>query len=62
MSKVLVVTNNTTGSVNQYANVSTAGNTLVTFSASVVGGSLLLQGTTTNNNTVIRLKKLYQTI
>jgi hypothetical protein len=58
--KVVLVTNGATTSVNQYSNVCTTGNSLVSFSGGFSSGSAELTALTTNNNTIFRISKLYQ--
>jgi hypothetical protein len=58
--KVVLVTDGATTSVNQYSNVCTAGNSLVSFSGGFSSGSAQLTALTTNNNTIFRVAKLYQ--
>jgi len=60
--KVYVVHDNSTATFDQVSNVATSGNSLIAFSATVSSGNVLLQGNATNNNTIIRMKKLYQSI
>jgi hypothetical protein len=60
MSKVTLVTNSTSTSVEQFGNVCTAGNSLVAFSGGFSAGSAQLKATTSDNNTILRIAKLYQ--
>ena len=62
IAKVIVSSDGTIAESNQFANVCTAGNSLVTYSATVIAGNVYLQGTAANNNTIVRLRKNYQAI
>ena len=58
-TEALVVTNGTVANVVVWATINTAGNTLTSWSATMSGNIVQLQGTTTNNGTVVRMTKLY---
>ena len=60
--KIHVVTNGTTATAMDYGAVTTSGNTLVTWGASVASGNVLLSATTTNANTILRIRKNLQAI
>ena len=60
--KILIVSNGTNVITNQFANTSTAANSLVAYSAQITSGTAYLQGAATNNNTIVRLHKNYQAI
>ena len=62
ISKVIISSDGTAAVSNQFANACTAGNSLVAYGATVIAGSVYLQGTATNNNTIVRLHKNYQAI
>ena len=60
--KINVVTNGTLATAMDYGAVTTSGNTLVTWGASVASGNVLLSATTTNANTILRIRKNLQAI
>ena len=60
--KVLVAHNGSTANVQMYGRTTTSGNTLTTFTGGFTGASFQLSATTTNNNTILRIKKDYQSI
>jgi fibronectin-binding autotransporter adhesin len=62
VAEILVVSNDTDAYVTSYGFVRTAGNSLTTFTATLTGGSVNLQATTTNNNTILRIKRDYQSV
>jgi hypothetical protein len=62
VAKILAVHNNTTATITTYGVVSTAGNSLTSFTANIVGGNVKLYASTTNENTVIRVDSVYQAI
>ena len=67
ISELLMVHNGSaagagTATVMSYGRVNTAGNTLVTWSATTSGNIAQLQATTTNANTILRIKRDYMAI
>lgn len=62
IAKIIVVHDTSTAYRNVYGVISTSGNTLVTYTATVSSGSVLLQATTANDNTIFRIAKNYQAI
>jgi hypothetical protein len=62
ITKLLVVTDGTTAFRTVYGVTSTTGNTMSTWSANVVGGSVTLWATPANANTIYRIRKNYQTV
>ena len=61
-AKIIVVQDGTTATRAVYGVVSTAGNTLVTYTANISAGATRIYGTPTNSGTIFRVKKNYQAI
>jgi hypothetical protein len=61
-AEALVISNGVTTNIVVYGSINTAGNTLTTWSATMTGNVVQLQGTTTNNNTVVRMTKQYNAV
>jgi hypothetical protein len=59
MTKIHVVNNGATAFYNEFGTLNTAGNTLVTWTATMYGNIVALQGNATNNNTIVRVGKTY---
>lgn len=60
--KVLAVHNGSTANVTSFSRSTTSGNTLTTVTGAVSGGNFQLSATTTNSNTVLRIRKNYQSL
>ena len=61
-TEVLVISNGTVANAVTYGTINTAGNSLVSWSATMSGNVVNLQGTTTNNSTIVRMTKQYNAI
>ncbi len=62
IAKLIIVHDNSTAYRNVYGVISTSGNALVNYSATVSSGNVLLQATTTNDNTIFKIAKNYQAL
>jgi len=60
--KVLAVHNGTSANITSFSRSTTSGNTLTTLTGAVSGSNFQLSATTTNNNTVLRIRKNYQSL
>jgi len=62
IAKLIVVHDGSTAYRNVYGVISTSGNALVSYTATVSSGNVLLRATTTNDDTIFRIAKNYQAI